>query len=346
VEIPKGDIHGVCFKDSSDMSEFKDDSIPLIVTSPNYGVGMEYEGDLSFDVHKDYLNKCLSEWGKKVMPGGYLCLNFGDIHNYGTRNGTEPEIQLVGQVYQDCLRQRDIRLRGIIIWDKGQTFVNNRQSSYNEDTNHTSYRHLNNHEYIYIFKKDGKREIPLNLDLKDKISEKEWKDWVGGIWRIAPVKKQVDHPAEFPEEIPRRLIKMYSFKGDIVVDPALGSGTTVKVANKLGRIGFGYERVLKYKPVIMKKLGVKAEDLNQSAGNEFPIEAVTKTTDHLEKMDKVISEIVATDKKRAGRIRSMEVPLKSDLSPEDVIVDWDTDNEESSSAAQDMAIASRTAERG
>jgi DNA modification methylase len=103
------------------------------------------------------------------------------------------------------LRPFDIRLRDIKIWEKGLTYANNRQVSPYERTKHTNYRHLNNFEYIYIFKKDGKRDIPLDLDLKSKISKKEYYDWVGGIWNIKPVHRQDSHPAEFPEEIPRRL---------------------------------------------------------------------------------------------------------------------------------------------
>jgi ParB/RepB/Spo0J family partition protein len=244
IEIPKGDIPGVFFKDSSDMSEFDDGTIPLYVTSANYGVGMEYEEGVTFEEHKKDLKSCLSECGRKGMRGGYMCIIFGYINNYGTRNGTEPEIQVMGHFFQDYLRPFDIRLRDIKIWEKGLTYANNRQVSPYERTKHTNYRHLNNFEYIYIFKKDGKRDIPLDLDLKSKISKKEYYDWVGGIWNIKPVHRQDSHPAEFPEEIPRRLIKMYSCEGDIVVDPALGSGTTVKVANELGRRGIGYEREL------------------------------------------------------------------------------------------------------
>ena len=79
-------------------------------------------------------------------------------------------------------------------------------------------------------------------------------DLVGGWWHISTVNSNKEHPAQFPEEIPERLIKMYSFKGDNVLDPFLGSGTTVKVARELDRFGFGYEKEIKYKPVIEMKL--------------------------------------------------------------------------------------------
>lgn len=245
VPAPEGDVPGVFFHDSNDMREFEDGTIPLIVVSPNYGVGMEFEEGVSFEEHKADLERCLPEWGRKLMPGGYLCMNFGDIHNFGSKNETEPEIQLTGQIFQDLLRPLNVRLRDIKIWEKGMTFVNNQQVSFHEDTEHTSYRSLHNFEYIFIFKKDGKREVPYDLDVKSRISEKEWKELVPGIWRIEPVKKQKDHPAQFPEELPKRFIKMFSYEGDIVVDTALGSGTTIKVARELGRKGFGYERDLR-----------------------------------------------------------------------------------------------------
>src|SRR5204862_201355 len=159
-------------------------TIPLIVVSPNRGVGMEFEGEVSFAEHKADLAKCVPEWGRKLMRGGYLCMNFGDIHHFGSKNETEPEIKLTGQVFQELLRPLNIRLRDIKIWEKGMTFVNNQQVSFHEDTAHTSYRSLHNFEYIYIFKKDGKRQVPYDLDVKSRISEEEWKNWVSGIWRI------------------------------------------------------------------------------------------------------------------------------------------------------------------
>jgi ParB/RepB/Spo0J family partition protein len=321
VPVPEGDIPGVFFHDSSDMREFEDGTIPLIVVSPSYGVGMEYEEGVSFEDHIEDLKRSIPEWGRKQMPGGYLCINFGDICNFGTKNGTEPEIQLMGNLFQDLLRPLNIRLRDIKIWDKGMTFVTNPQVSFDADLKHTSDRSLHNFEYIYIFKKDGKRTVPYDIDLKSRITEKEKKEWVSAIWKIEPVKNQKGHPAQFPEELPRRLIKMFSFKGDTVVDTALGSGTTIKVARELDRKGFGYERDLGYKPVIMKKLGLKEEDLKkpEEVGEGLTGEVKSEIKQNL--LDNLLPAIVADANIKRERITRLTVPLKPNLMKVDIAVE-------------------------
>ena len=322
VPAPEGDVPGVFFHDSNDMREFKDGTIPLIVVSPNYGVGMEFEEGVSFEEHKADLERCLPEWGRKLMPGGYLCMNFGDIHNFGSKNETEPEIQLTGYIFQDLLRPLNIRLRDIKIWEKGMTFVNNQQVSFHEDTEHTSYRSLHNFEYIFIFKKDGKREVPYDLDIKSRISEEEWKEWVGGIWRIEPVKKQKNHPAQFPEELPKRFITMFSYEGDVVVDTALGSGTTIKVARELNRKGYGYERDFRYKPVIMRKLGINEQHLKEK-DKKNPTDSTKgeKSRGVRQVIEELLPQIAAESKGRGEHIRKISFMRKPGLRKEDIIVD-------------------------
>ena len=110
LEIPEGEIPGVFFKDSSDMSELPDESVGLIVTSPPYGVGMEYEEGVSFEDHLKMLEEVLSECVRVLRPGRRICINVGDIHNFGSRNGGEPEILLVGHYFQKILRKHGVRL--------------------------------------------------------------------------------------------------------------------------------------------------------------------------------------------------------------------------------------------
>jgi len=318
----EGDIPGVFFHDSGDMHEFEDGTIPLIIVSPSYGVGMEYEEGVSFEQHIADLKRCVPEWGRKLMQGGHLCINFGDIHNFGSKNGTEPEIQLMGQVFQDLLRPLNIRLRDIVIWDKGLPWTTNPQVIAYIDTPHTEYRLLNSFEYIYIFKKDGKRGLPLDSALKSTITKNEWKEWISGIWKIRTVPSQKDHPAQFPEELPRRLIKMFSCEGDIVVDTALGSGTTIKVARELNRKGYGYERDLRYKPVIIKKLGIPEENLKQKdkkTGGDSTKEERSDAVGQV--IAELLPQIAAESKGRGERIRGISFNRKPRLTKEDFIVD-------------------------
>jgi DNA modification methylase len=306
------------------MHEFKDGTIPLIVVSPSYGVGMEYEEGVSFEQHIADLKRCVPEWGRKLMKGGYLCINFGDIHNFGTKNGTEPEIQLMGHFFQDSLRPLNIRLRDIIVWDKGFPWTTNRQVIPYIDTPHTEYRLLNSFEHIYIFKKDGKRGLPLDVALKSKVIEDEWKECVPAVWKIRPVPSQKGHPAQFPEELPRRLIKMFSCEGDIVVDTALGSGTTIKVARELKRKGFGYERDLRYKPVIMKKLGISEGDVKKPNAKQKPEGSDARQAGISEGL-KMLEELIAKEDRTRSELVSATIPLNPTTSTKDISVVWAQD---------------------
>jgi hypothetical protein len=114
---------------------------------------------------------------------------------------------------------------------------------------------------------------------------------VPGVWEITPVKNMEGHPAVFPDELPRRLIKMYSYEGDIVLDPFLGSGTTVKVARELNRDGIGYEKELQYKPVIMEKLGLIPEKAVVE-GSETMAEFFERTINSESKVSEPSIEII------------------------------------------------------
>lgn len=290
-EISNSEIPGVFIKDASDMSELKDESVGLIITSPGYFVGMEYEKDMTFEEHLENLHKVFSECARVLVPGGILCVNFGDINNWGSQNGRSPEIKLMGHHYQEIFSVHNIRLTDEITWRKGKNWLNSNQCNYSRRTRHTTYRFLNNTEKIYIFRKDGRREVPLYLEYESKISKDEWKEWVDRVWEIPPVKRQNGHPAQFPEEIPRRLIKMFSYKGDIVLDPFGGTMTTIKVAKELGRFGIGYERDAKYKSAIMEKLGIKVDELKKG-DPQFEVVKEIETLQESVKNDSTISEQV------------------------------------------------------
>jgi DNA modification methylase len=155
----------------------------------------------------------------------------------------------------------------------------------NDKTPHTGYRILISHDPIYIFRKKGEREIPSEeVVLNSRITKEEWGRWASGIWMISQVHEMKGHPAIYPDELVYRLVRMFSYEGDLVLDPFLGSGTTVKVARELNRDAIGYERELQYKPVIAKKLGVEiaaakesmAEYAHRSMEAEDPEETVAR----------------------------------------------------------------------
>ena len=261
-QTPSLEIPGVYFKDSQDMSELPNKSVHLIVSSPPYGVGMEYEKGMSHDELFEMINGVIKECARVLVPGGVMALNVGDIHNFKGSKGKNDftQIQLMGHKYQASLRKHGIYLKNHIIWIKAKAWSKHPEIHFDEDTVHTSYKILDTFEPVYIFRKEGKREIPSeDVVLRSKLTKEQWKGWVPGVWEITPVKNMEGHPSIYPDELVYRLVKMFSYEGDTVLDPFLGSGTTVKVARELNRDGIGYEKEIQYKPVIMKKLGLIPE---------------------------------------------------------------------------------------
>lgn len=255
--VPVSDIPGVYIKDSRDMSELPDKSVHLIVSSPPYFLGMEYEVGLSFDEHVEMVKGVLKECARVLIPGGVMALNVGDIHRFMGPKGKhkEPEHRLMGSLYQNELRKHKIILTDNIVWRKPIAWRANQHLGLGENTKHCSYSFLLNWEPIYIFRKAGQREdVPEDLELKSLLTREQYMELIKGVWDIHPVNKETGHPAPFPEELPRRLIQMFSYEGDTVLDPWLGSGTTIKVAREMNRQGIGYEKEEKYKEVIKRVL--------------------------------------------------------------------------------------------
>ena len=260
--IPSDHVPGVYFKDSRNMSELPDKYVHLIVSSPNYHVGMEFEKGLTFKEHLAETRDGMGECARVLVPGGSMALNVADIVNFRGNTGTndKPQWQFMGHRYQSYLRKYGVILTDVIIWEKRPAWTKDRHPKFKETTTHTSYRFFDNWEPIYIFRKKGEREIPSeDIVQKSMLTREQWIAYVPGVWKIEPTRNLQGHPCMYPDELVKRLVQMFSYVGDTVLDPYLGSGTTVKVARELGREGIGYERELKYKPVIMKKLGIEPE---------------------------------------------------------------------------------------
>jgi ParB/RepB/Spo0J family partition protein len=260
--VPPTDIPGVYIKDSRDMSEVPKNSVHLIVSSPPYNIGMDFEKGVPFEEHLEMVRDVLKECARVLVPGGIMALNVDDITSFKGNKGNDKNIQmqLMGHKYQNYLRKHQIFLTDLIIWQKNNAWNKRRHINYTEDTVHTSYRILDCFEPVYIFRKKGHREIPSEeIALKSRLTREEWIAWIPAIWQIRPAHNMEDHPCVWPDELPKRLIRMFSFEGDTVLDPWLGSGTTVKVARELNREAIGYEKEPQYKAVIMKRLGMLPE---------------------------------------------------------------------------------------
>ncbi|WP_448523089.1 DNA-methyltransferase [Pseudothermotoga sp.] len=253
----------IIIADSRKMPEIADETIDLIVTSPPYWHLKDYgiEGQIGYgqSLH-EYLKDLYRVWKESyrvLKPGRRLCVNIGDQFARSIVYGRYKIVPLHAEVISQC-ELIGFDYMGAIIWQK-KTTMNTTGGA----TIMGSYPYPPNgmieidYEYILIFKKPGKEEkVPDEVKEISKLSKEEWKEYFQGHWRFNG-EKQVGHEAMFPEEVPRRLIKMFSFVTDTVLDPFLGSGTTVKVALSLNRNAIGYEINKEFLNVMKEKIGLE-----------------------------------------------------------------------------------------
>ena len=249
--------------DSRELIEIENESIGLIITSPPYWHIKDYgvPGQIGYgqNLH-EYLKDLYRVWKecfRVLKPGRRLCINIGDQFVRSVIYGRYKVIPLHAEIILQC-EKIGFDYMGAIIWQK-KTTMNTTGGA----TVMGSYPYPPNgmieidHEFILIFKKPGKGEnISHQIKEISKLTKEEWKEYFSGHWKFGG-ERQINHEAMFPEELPRRLIKMYSFVGDTVLDPFLGSGTTVKVALELKRNAIGYEINESFLKIITKKIGLK-----------------------------------------------------------------------------------------
>jgi len=248
--------------DSRKMLEVEDESVQLIVTSPPYWSIKNYGTDNQIGYGQtlhEYLRDLYRVWKESyrvLEPGRRLVINIGDQFARSIIYGRYKIIPLHAEVIAQC---EDIGFdyMGSIIWQKKTTMNTtggaNVMGSYPYPPNGMVEI---DYEYILIFKKPGKsKRVSKEIKEKSRLTKEEWKEFFSGHWYFGGV-RQVDHQAMFPEELPSRVIKMFSYVGETVLDPFLGSGTTAKVALELNRNVIGYEINEDFLQVIEKKLGV------------------------------------------------------------------------------------------
>lgn len=253
------------------MEELKDESVQLIITSPPYWQLKDYgTGDqIGFnDSYEDYINNLSLVWKecyRVLQQGCRLCINIGDQFARSVYYGRYKIIPIREEIIKFC-ETIGFDYMGAIIWQKVTTC-----NTTGGATIMGSFPYPRNgiikldYEFILIFKKLG---IPPKVDRQikeqSKLTLEEWNEYFSGHWNFSG-ERQDKHLAMFPEELPRRLIKMFSFVGDTVLDPFLGSGTTCLSAKKLNRNTVGYEINENFLPIIKEKL-----NLNESP-KEFEI---------------------------------------------------------------------------
>lgn len=204
-------------------------SVSLMITSPPYNVGKEYDNDLTLDEYLELLEKVFRETYYILEPGGRACINVANL-------GRKPYIPLSSYIIS-LMNKIGFLMRGEIIWMKAKGASGSCAWGSYKMASNPALRDV--HEYILVFSKGrfdrarkGESTISKDAFLRDTLS----------IWEMRPESaKRVGHPAPFPEELPERLINLYSYKGDLILDPFMGSGTTCVAAQKNGRDYIGFD---------------------------------------------------------------------------------------------------------
>ena len=254
-------IHKIINGDSRQMSELTDRSVHLIITSPPYWQLKDYgsENQIGFnDSYENYINNLNLVWTEcyRVLHDGCrLCINIGDQFARSVYYGRYKVIPIHSEIIRFC-ETVGFDFMGQIIWQK-QTTMNTSGGG----AVMGSFPHPRNgivkldFEYILLFKKQGNAPKPT-WDQKDNsmMTNEEWNTYFNGHWYFNGA-KQDKHLAMFPEELPRRLIKMFSFPQETVLDPFMGSGTTALAAKNLNRNSVGYEINPDFIPIIKEKIG-------------------------------------------------------------------------------------------
>ena len=267
--------HKVIIGDARDMSELQDEGVHLVITSPPYWQLKDYgsEKQIGFnDSYEDYINNLNLVWkecGRVLQKGCRLCVNIGDQFARSVYYGRYKIIPIREEIIRFCERI-GLDYMGAVIWQKVTTCNTTGGASIMGSFPYPRNGILKlDYEFILIFKKLGETpKVSKEIKEKSRLTQKEWNEYFVGHWNF-PGERQDKHLAMFPQELPRRLIKMFSFVGDVVLDPFLGSGTTTLVADSLERNSVGYEINKSFLPVIKNKIGFDAKINFQKTEYEF-----------------------------------------------------------------------------
>lgn len=272
-------LNKVFYKSSENMSEIKDSSVHLIITSPPYFNIKDYSKngyqnkthskldskDLgAINDYKSYIKSLLKVWNecfRILKPNGKLCINVPlmpmlkkDLNTHYNRHIFDLQSDIQNSILSSI---KGFYLLDLYIWNRTNASKKLMFGSYPYPRN---FYAQNTSEFIAVYVKDGINKERVSSEIKEqsRLSQSEWVEYTKQIWNIAiPNKADLAfgaHPAIMPSEIAFRLIKLYSFVGDVILDPFAGSGTTLSVAKSLKRNFIGYELYRHYEKIINTRL--------------------------------------------------------------------------------------------
>jgi len=228
--VPAQYLDAILCKSSERMDELPEDSVHLMVTSPPYNAGKDYDRNLTLQEYRDFLKTVWCEVYRVLVPGGRACVNVANL-------GRKPYIPLHTYLVEDLL-EIGFQMRGEVIWNKA--------ASSSPSTAWGSWMSASNptlrdvHEYVLIFSKGGFSR--KGSGRKSTITRDEFLEFTKSVWTFpAEPARKIGHPAPFPVELPYRLVQLYTFEEETILDPFMGSGQTGLAALKAGRHFIGYE---------------------------------------------------------------------------------------------------------
>jgi DNA modification methylase len=243
-QVPREHMNQIFCKSSEEMGELPDNSVHLMVTSPPYNVGKDYDEDFTLEEYLAFLQRVWQEVHRVLVPGGRACVNIANL-------GRKPYIPLHSFIIQGMV-ELGFLMRGEIIWNKG--------NSASPSTAWGSWRSPSNptlrdvHEYILVFSK-GAFKHQNSKKRRVTISREDFLEFTKSVWTIPPVSaRRVGHPAPFPLQLPYRLIQLYTYEKEIVLDPFMGSGQTAIASIQSNRKYVGYEIYEKYIHIANKRI--------------------------------------------------------------------------------------------